>query len=50
MQIRLVQEADRVWRVAIIQSPPMEYTDELALKLSGKLLDTVAPVSSGAAP
>ena len=40
----------QVWRIMAIQSQPMEYTDELVLKLTRKLWDTVAPVRPGAAP
>ena len=50
MQMRLVQDADRAWRVMVIRSQPMEYTDALVQDLTGRLWDTVAPVKPGGAP
>lgn len=43
IRIRLVQVADKAWRVTTIQSTPMEYTDNLVHSLNTKLWRTVVP-------
>ncbi|MBQ5938961.1 RDD family protein [Massilia sp. AB1] len=43
LQVRLVQKGGTVWRVVVVQSAPMEHTDELVNELTGKLWDTVVP-------
>ena len=43
LQVRLVQIGETVWRVAVVQSAPMEHTDALVDELTGKLWDTVVP-------
>lgn len=44
IQVRLLLMDGQVWRVMAIQSPPVDYTDDLVDVLAGRLWDTVLTV------